>query len=386
MDDVNLLPDDLRKEEEREHKRKGDRTVGIPMSTPIVDAEKANRPVSVSQSRGADANVDPKLKHVREESYIGINAQGKIVHETPAESSPASSRARLPWWQRLFLRAEVTQKRRVNQQESASAPTPHTSPTPSRSAPPPPSAPVLARKESAPLLDTPHVASPEHTPVSVPKAVSPATTIKTVSQAGKVNEPSRERDPLAPPPLGVNLIPSEWVTTPQRESPERVRTLIIVATACLVVSILSILGRYVFIGQQTTERQRLNDRHQELLAQIAEYGPREQQWNQLQRRLTALSNLLDRHINVLPAFALLEETVLPQVMYKSVALVTDGTMMVSGQATTFELVAKQMVALQQSEAKPTVTLANYSLDKETGRIVFQLTVQFPTQLLYAAAE
>ncbi len=95
MSDVNLLPENLRDEEERERKKKGNHVFSVPMSTPVVEEEKARKTVNVPGTATADTPEDPKLKHVREESYIGVSSSGKIVHETPKEEEPI--RRALPW-------------------------------------------------------------------------------------------------------------------------------------------------------------------------------------------------------------------------------------------------------------------------------------------------
>src|SRR2546425_438437 len=119
MSDINLLPEDLRHEEEKELRQKDNRLERIEMSTPVVENEAEKRRLTVSQSVGQTTSPDPKLPFVRDASYIGVDPQGKIVHESVA---PVTITTRpVPWWRRLFLpRLRVERVRAPHERDPSS--------------------------------------------------------------------------------------------------------------------------------------------------------------------------------------------------------------------------------------------------------------------------
>src|SRR3989338_3549224 len=107
MDDVNLLPEELRQAEQKELKKKENDSRVVPMSTPVLESERTPHRLGVAQSRGTPPTTDTKLHHVREQSDIGVSPQGKIVHE----AAPQEPLRRAPaWWRRLWP-ARITVKK-----------------------------------------------------------------------------------------------------------------------------------------------------------------------------------------------------------------------------------------------------------------------------------
>src|SRR3989338_5655280 len=99
MSDINLLPEEIRRREEKE-RQKPFRPSQIPMSTPILDEEIAKHSLIIRAPKSPAAPLSEEhVKHLREESYIRIDKEGKIVRETKA---PTKYAERTPWWQWFF--------------------------------------------------------------------------------------------------------------------------------------------------------------------------------------------------------------------------------------------------------------------------------------------
>ncbi len=380
MSDVNLLPEDLRDEEERERKKK-EHPLTIPMSTPMVDDHKERRTVGVQGSAQIKTEEDPKLKHVREESYIRVNSSGKIVHETPTAQEPV--RRALPWWRRLFsggVRVEHAPSSRVTPTPSKIIPLhpqPPTAPTPT----PVNQKTISTVRESGTAIKQDVSPSPSVAPAKV----SSPTMSPSVKPLGR-NEPARLNDPLAPPPLGVNLIPTEWSLTPHLSSSLRSRV-IVALVALFILSIAgSLAGRMLYTSRQQALLQQLNDQHQKAQAEIASEQPRDQQWLALLNRLNVLDVLLKHHVNVLPAFTVLEQTVIPEVTYTKATVTGAGKIEVEGHTQSRALLAKQVVALRGATPAPDdVEITGVSVDQKSHDLTFDLSIALPVgTLVYAS--
>lgn len=379
MSDVNLLPEDLRENEERELKRK-ERDITIQMSTPMVEDEQLRRKVTVAASAAKEAPDDPKLKRVREESYIRVNSAGKIIHEEP---SAEPIRRAPPWWRRLFPARVRIQK--ISTPQEKVKPTTSTHPVTSSMTSTPQ---VTPAQSTITTVRSGGVAIKKETPTvpaSVAAKVATMPQAKVSAKSLGTNEPLRASDPLGPPSLGVNLIPGEWALTPVATN-LRVPIIMALLVVFLATCAGSVLGRMVYSARQQQRLTSLEDERKKIEADIAALASRQEAWLTMRNRLSTLDILLKQHVNIAPAFTLLERTVIPEVTYTSVDVARDGVITVAGKTGSHELLAKQVVAIERSEPAPeSVTIVGLSADPASQEVEFRLSITVPaTSLTYAA--
>lgn len=378
MGDVNLLPDDLRGAEEKE-RAKGAGSVSLPMSTPTLIDRKGKQSLGVTSVATPKKDDTDEAKRVRSESYIGIDRSGKIVHE---EKKVEPVARQLPWWRRWF-RPRVTIHR-----VPATPAKPPKPPTPTISAiqGTVPREPLPEKRPSAPIR-----AGGTALRQSVPPPSASGMPAKVAAQPAKPGAPGSGkrmseptgRDPLGPPPLGVNLIPQEWLRA--ELNPSLRPRLLMAAAAFLLLSLVgSLFARSWYLSRQSARVSSLRSDLANVEAGIAALQEKDRQWLDLRARLHAINSTLARHVNMLPAFRAVEQSVIPEVRYASINVTSSGTISLEGETLSQELLARQLKALEAMPLKPTkVTLSSYSTDVANQRVAFTISVEFPKEALYA---
>ena len=91
--DVNLLPDELRKREEEELRRKANRPIEVPMSSPLKEEDKKQASLPVGSNKGQPAKShEPRLPAARataDEGHWGYAAGGLAANAGHGELTPS---------------------------------------------------------------------------------------------------------------------------------------------------------------------------------------------------------------------------------------------------------------------------------------------------------
>ena len=407
--DVNLLPDELKKKEEKELKSKAGEPVTVPMSAPVKESAEKPHHFAVSGSAASTspgAAAESKLPHVREESYIHeVTKEGKIVHESPP--SPALVRVRPSWWRKLldsFSRsargspagepssAELSQPPPPPRPVKPSAivkeslppsplPSPPLPPLPQPPSPPPLPPPLpLSQKVLSPAQDS--TPSSEAVPdmrraapaPPTPPPVQPSKEEKPVADKLKGGEAGAAASAFGPPSLGINLLPPEWSWNLSLTIQFRRRVLWALALLAAVSVIGSFAGSSIYVSFQERHVAAIRDEQKKVEDETQKYRAQEIEWSNLNSRLKLISALLADHVKVTSVFKFLEETVSPLVQYSSFSF-NEGKISVSATTVSYEEMARQIVALRSDQARVSaVDISSYSFDKAKGIVTFSLLI------------
>ncbi|KKU49306.1 MAG: hypothetical protein UX68_C0001G0054 [Parcubacteria group bacterium GW2011_GWA2_46_9] len=374
--DVNLLPDELKKREEEELRRKLKEPIEVPMSSPIKDATDKQRHLSVPASNAPSAKAEePKLPHLREESYLHkVTPEGKIIHEAKRAAAPLV-RSGLPWWRRLlnFFRTPV---RRV-----VVSPAPKGGPISPSALPSsiPPKPAVV--KESTPTPPpvpgrAPGVAIEKATPPIYPFASDALVKQPAIPEPAKIATP-----PLGPPPFGINLLPPDWSWNLSVTAQFRRRVLLALVIIFVVSLLGSYIGSYFFVSYKKQRLGEFQTAKQTIESDIAKYQLKEAEWAKLNSRLKLIAALLREHVMVTPVFAFLEETVSPLVQYTSASFTNDGAIAVTAETVSYEEMAKQVLALRADQARVAkVDISSFDFDQGKQIVTFGLKISLKPEV------
>lgn len=414
--DVNLLPDELKKSEEEELRRRSKEPVHVPMSSPIKDAAVKQHHLSVSSSNAPSAKVEePKLPHLREETYLHkVTSEGKIIHEAKRAVVPLV-RSGLPWWRRLlnFFRTSMGQAAvsPAPKREPISPPVLPSSIPPKPAVvkelppipPPPERAPSAVIEKAAPPIYPPPsdalvkqpIITAESAKISAPKAPAPVSAPAVVSAprplskeapaappvTAKPGDSKVTAAPLGPPPFGVNLLPPEWSWNLSITSQFRRRVLLALVVIFVVSLISSYGGSYFYVSYQKQRLDKLTAERQKIGDDIEKYRLQEVEWSSLNNRLKLIAALLRQHVMLTPVFKFLEETVSPLVQYTSVAFGGDGTVLVTAETVSYEEMARQVVALRADQARVSkVDVGSFNFDQAKQIVIFNLNISLKPEV------
>ncbi|OGL60740.1 hypothetical protein A3H10_01820 [Candidatus Uhrbacteria bacterium RIFCSPLOWO2_12_FULL_46_10] len=414
--DVNLLPDELKKREEEELRRKLKEPIEVPMSSPIKDATDKQRHLSVPASNAPSAKAEePKLPHLREESYLHkVTPEGKIIHEAKRAAAPLV-RSGLPWWRRLlnFFRTPV---RRVvvspapkggpispSALPSSIPPKPavvkESTPTPP---PVPGRAPGVAIEKATPpiypfasdaLVKQPAIPEPAKiatppAPASVP-AIAIVSALRPLAKEAPTAPPVTIKPgdtkvtatPLGPPPFGINLLPPDWSWNLSVTAQFRRRVLLALVIIFVVSLLGSYIGSYFFVSYKKQRLGEFQTAKQTIESDIAKYQLKEAEWAKLNSRLKLIAALLREHVMVTPVFAFLEETVSPLVQYTSASFTNDGAIAVTAETVSYEEMAKQVLALRADQARVAkVDISSFDFDQGKQIVTFGLKISLKPEV------
>jgi hypothetical protein len=153
-------------------------------------------------------------------------------------------------------------------------------------------------------------------------------------------------------------------------------------------------GGYVLLRRQG-DRANANVREATGRLQEAQQATKErlanwESFRDLEPRLKALSQLLDRHVSPSRLFDALEAHTVPDVFYSTFTLSPDGRLLLGTTAPSFESAARQLVALQSSGIARSVEAMGYQAryNGTTGKlesVTFQIALTIDPRALLAQA-
>ncbi len=431
--DVNLLPEDLRKAEEKEIKeaRKNPPVVEIEMSDPkrgfTFNPDKL-KPGSGFWSKFFSSSI---------KSSQGLKVKPKGFQPTEIEDESANELAVWPakknppiggWWSGLFAVAEdkgrkklerlalakvreetrrrqkealkaaklaVRRQRRQKEQslleqkgqkekeeqahrekmrwllsqKKKEAQKPELSPPPAKSIASTPIVPPIVKPASFSALPAGRPIKPPVWPRSADKKQKVELT------AGQLTKKAGAAG------LEVNLIPQEMLRAKELKFSSRLTTLaVMTATALLSVGLLYLIIVF-YQSQIVNEIKAIEAQSGALKIQIAGYGPDKAKAVIYQQQLKALESLLTNHFYWTQFFDLLAKNTTPDVYYTSFAADSArGSVSLSATAKSYEALAKQLVAFEQAEnfiASTDISGVAAGMNEQglAGNVTFNLNLQ-----------
>lgn len=229
-------------------------------------------------------------------------------------------------------------------------------------------------------------------PVSQPKATGLVPIMGAKSIPAKPT-PIVSAAPMAPPKPKARIVPAaeaprrvrvirrvrkpvrvsfldDQSQRPEIDVPRRRFTMVVMA---IVFGILLGGGYWMMDWQGRRAQANLEDVNAQITEVESKIEERQGNWDSfkdLEPRLTALAQLLDRHLSPSKVFDALEKFTVPEVYYSSFTLSPDGRVVLTTTAPTFETAARQVVAFQESGLVKTIQAMNYqaSYDPLSGKL------------------
>lgn len=154
---------------------------------------------------------------------------------------------------------------------------------------------------------------------------------------------------------------------------------------------LAIIG-LLFVGLALYQ-QKISGQEEEVTAKVNES---EMVYNQLKakeealsawsKKVAAIQTLLDNHVYWTNFFAKLQQITSPAVYYKDINTAVDGTVTLSAVASSYLAVAKQYLAYQQADQIiKEVKIANLAGDANSGEIGFSVNLRFFPEVFFLTA-
>lgn len=180
-------------------------------------------------------------------------------------------------------------------------------------------------------------------------------------------------------PVRISLLSAEEMELIHIDVPKRQWTM----GVCIVLFSAIIASGYWLLSSRVAEAEgALAVITQDLTLTRVSITGRENIWSQyrdLQRRLTLLDEILNRHTLVSRVFDFLEKQTLPEVSYLSADISIDGAIALDVVADSYESAAKQLVAYHQSpiveEAESMAFGGGISADGSPARVSFALALK-----------
>lgn len=361
MSDISLLPDQLRQKEEEI--RKDTVAIAPPAS-------------SLSMHMPQEEEEDVEVIEVEE---------GEVDQLLVGE--PFYSR----FYYRLSLWAEETKDKLFH----------------ARPVEPPPKLPPQFFKPPQPVAQTPKPAvqiqpapavgaAPVVPPSAKPEMVLPVETKPTPVAA--VSTPSRPKARIIPSapsrgkrvriikrvrkPVQVSLLDEQFVSAMQVNVGKRKFTLAFLT----VFFALIFAGSYFLLDRAETavaqEKSQVDASYGQLKTEIGQAQTKWASYQDLEPRLLAFNELMNKHMATSRVFDFLERNTLSDVSYANFSMDQTGKVTLSATAASYPAVARQLAIFKDAPEILTADANAFAGDKEKG-VAFQLSLQFkPDSLLY----
>jgi len=335
MADINLLPEELRKTEEKESEgHKKPKSFSIELTAPAAEQKiklvKKPRPSLLSRL------------------FSAKKQKAKSVNETPVAEEPDSKTFHLPETQLDQDSVEVDFTKDLGSDHSIPADEPKAKAEPIRASGPGLFA--LLRHRS-----------------------KPAVKAKIKTETERLAKTDEQRV------LNVDLIPAELSKYPELELPKKIFSsgLIILAVVLAIGAVY--LGMTWYQLKVNNQLDELNGEITSLEKQIGAYESQKTSAIALQKKLEMIRRLLDNHIYWTKFFDLLEKHTTSEVYYTNFSMAGTDKLVLSAVGKDYESVAKQLIAFQQAsdfiqEVKIDAASAELNDNGEYSRVTFNINL------------
>jgi len=332
MSDINLLPENLREEEEKELAAK---------PSAAVRTYHLSKQEDKSAGQTAVSSLD-SVKEVPRAVFNNLKESSGEVKTLPKFLSPATdSKKGVTFWQKFFKR-----KGKIIVQPQKS---------------------ITSESNQLFLKDI-------KDQTAANQKENPALKQAFVQSAPKSTIFGKEID-VNFLPEGMNLLPLKKLRFYFGLS----------AIICVIILALGYFG--INLANQFLEKQsqEINQQLEEAEASYAKLIAKEEEAAKWSKRVAVISSLLENHVYWTKFFQYLEKTTIPDVYYTNIGISSDGLVTLTGQATNYTTVARQyQVFLNNSEIFPKVTLGGFSGgDQGKGGVGFNVQLKLATQTYYS---
>ncbi len=166
-----------------------------------------------------------------------------------------------------------------------------------------------------------------------------------ILQNKDVNVPTKKEKSVY---LDINLIPEDLGKMPERRFPEKIILTGIILAGLLLVIVFSYLGLTWYQIIVTRQIQDVKDDIIVIDGQIETYKDDEKSAKELQARLLLIQDLLDRHIYWTKFFSLLEKYTIDEVYYTNFSMSGRDRLVISAVGKDYGSAAKQLLVFSQA--------------------------------------
>ncbi|MBU1037288.1 hypothetical protein KKF32_04695 [Patescibacteria group bacterium] len=333
FDNINLLPEELRKEEERQkqvakRKEEGSDSASvdfyIPPTTPEEKPkpEKAAKPEPEPQENKQPPKIEEKPRPKTKPVVVSVTKIKKDKDHRPKKS----------FLSRFF-------KTKPKKKDSLAEPISKVKPKESSE-----SSPVISLQESA-----------------------------TLSAGKKVEEGSHGGS------IDVNLIPEGTYLLSTKKVFYSLGTAVLIGVLLIFLSYLGLIfyGNYVY-----SQDKKLSLTLQQKEKDFNQYKSLEKKAFLWSKKVETVKKLAQQHVYWTKFFTKLESLTIPDVYYTTFAATTNGTITLAATATDYTAVAKQLIVLQEAEGDvfENVEIGNMSGDSSGGQVNFNIVLKLNPQV------
>lgn len=167
----------------------------------------------------------------------------------------------------------------------------------------------------------------------------------------KREEQSKKQKEKHAPRVRVNLVTREILkATRERIEKKNIKKIGISISAALACAALAYAGILIYGQLLRNNLIPLSQELKEINGKIIEIERQSKELVAFQTELTAIKSLFDDHFYWTAFFKKLEETTLPEVIYTSIAISPDMTVMLAGAATNYTTLGRQYLAFQRASS------------------------------------
>ncbi len=233
------------------------------------------------------------------------------------------------------------------------------------------------------------VAMPKVEPVAAKKAVPHPVVPAPATAPAKPNQPpirtfsvtDQPKRGVPPPLLDVNLLPQQTGAAASRQS--KAAMVMVVIGAVILVAVTYGLLRF-YVVKQKSASEAVQQEVISLQEELETARAAAEKAITSQARLAALAKLLDQQGHWQKFFTLLEKNTLPNVQLNNLAVDATGKVTLSGATLSYTEVGRQMLAWQQNKDVKSVALTSISMESgatsKTNELVLPAKFSFALEV------
>ena len=148
---------------------------------------------------------------------------------------------------------------------------------------------------------------------------------------------------------------------------------------CVILLAVFALGYFILTGWQKSLKTELANIDEDL-KETSEEENLEKEALVYQKKIEDFGNLLAKHQTALNVFGFLEKATHSQVWFKKMDMdISKKTLILSGQAASFEVLGQQIIIFKKQESVENLDLSQVSMDKEGG-VRFDIQIVLKPQI------
>lgn len=221
------------------------------------------------------------------------------------------------------------------------------------------------------------------------KNASSSMSIKSADSEDKSRDRSKNglankfKKEIFSPEMEVNLLPEEISVA---ESIKRQKSILLSTFIISVLLICSLyLGVFIYQSKIATETKTIEEKILKIEKEIKEYEQKEKEPEGLREKVDTINNLLKKHIYWTKFFALLEKYTIPEVAYLGFSAKQGESIILQAKAKDYKALARQFVTFQEADdfvKNVSITSASQQEDGEESVVSFSITLELKPGVFY----